>query len=502
MSRIRGIEVRVQKEVLQTRKYGLNEILKSKTEEPSDTKEDVEKQQISELLHKLPKLDKIFEVHRKIGEGTFSSVYLGSLRQHTALPASEKRWFAIKHLVPTAHPARIEHELRCLQDIGGRNNVIGVDLCLRHMDTIVFIMPYIPHKKFSEYVGDMDAGELRRYMRALLVALRHVHSFGVIHRDVKPSNFLYDRENGRYLLVDFGLAQRICPPEEGSKPPPPPAHCNNPKRPRDEQEDCMPSAKRMALDLSLGTKKNGNAVESAKLTPQSPKATFAPRINMPKENGAAGRCGCGGGAGCARCRCACAGAGAVCGWCAGRGAARAPRAGTQGFRPPEVLLKVPEQTTAVDMWACGVVLASALSARYPFFRAADDLAALAELADLLGTTRLRAAAEALGRRVVTSAQRRGVCLRRLCARLRRAHARAPHPAPAHAHAACEQCTLPPTQCLCRDETKKPEDFDSTLTIAGFPDSAFSLAARLLDPNPHTRISADEALRHPFLEEDD
>lgn len=75
-------------------------------------------EQICELLYKLPKLDKIFEVHRKIGEGTFSSVYLGSLRQHSSLLDKDKRWFAIKHLVPTAHPARIEHELRCLQDIG------------------------------------------------------------------------------------------------------------------------------------------------------------------------------------------------------------------------------------------------------------------------------------------------------------------------------------------------------------------------------------------------
>lgn len=49
----------------------------------------------------------------------------------------------------------------------------------------------------------MDAVELQRYMRALLTALRHVHSFGVIHRDVKPSNFLYDRENQRYLHVCY-----------------------------------------------------------------------------------------------------------------------------------------------------------------------------------------------------------------------------------------------------------------------------------------------------------
>lgn len=86
----------------------------------------------------------------------------------------------------------------------------------------------------------------------------------------------------------------------------------------------------------------------------------------------------------------------MCSACAGLGGARAPRAGTQGFRPPEVLLKSPRQGPAVDAWAAGVVLVSALTARYPFFRAGDDVAALAELADLLGTEPLQRAATALG----------------------------------------------------------------------------------------------------------
>lgn len=155
MSRIRGFEAKIQKEVLQTRRNGWNENHQKKNEEQSCcTKDDAEskqiflafdflnylysqrylrlrsrllvalkceriaEQQIAELLSKLPRLDRIFTVHRKIGEGTFSSVYLGSLRAHSPLPDSSKRWFAIKHLVPTAHPARIEHELRCLREIG------------------------------------------------------------------------------------------------------------------------------------------------------------------------------------------------------------------------------------------------------------------------------------------------------------------------------------------------------------------------------------------------
>ncbi|CAH0722095.1 unnamed protein product, partial [Brenthis ino] len=510
MSRIRGIEAgkvhKVQKASLQnleTRKNKCNETNKKKNDNSICYKGDVEKQQINELLHKLPKLDKIFDVHRKIGEGTFSSVYLGSLKQHAGLTEAEKPWFAIKHLVPTAHPARIEHELRCLQEMGGKHNVIGVELCLRHLDTIVFVMPYIPHRKFSEYVGDMDAEEVRQYMRALMVALKHVHSFGVIHRDVKPSNFLYDRDNKRYLLVDFGLAQRVC-----EEPAPPPAHlpalCPLPapaalsappagKRPRDEEE-LSPSAKRMALDLSLGAARAAPAPPA----PAALRRLALPKVQIPRQNmtktppppPAHWRGGGG---------CACAGAGGVCGACLARGGARAPRAGTQGFRPPEVLLKSPRQGAAVDAWAAGVVLASALAARYPLLRAPDDAAALAELADLLGTAALRRVAAALGRRLVTSSHRRGICLRKLVARLRGA---APAP-PAHgappAHAPpCAHCRLPLDGCLCLDETLPADRITPGVTIAGFPDSAFALAARLLDPDPRSRISAAEALEHPFL----
>lgn len=69
---------------------------------------------------------------------------------------------------------------------------------------------------FQEYVKDMDVTELKRYMRGLMIAVRKVHKFNIIHRDVKPSNFLYDRKRGKYLLVDFGLAQEYKPHVEQS----------------------------------------------------------------------------------------------------------------------------------------------------------------------------------------------------------------------------------------------------------------------------------------------
>jgi serine/threonine protein kinase len=55
----------------------------------------------------------------------------------------------------------------------------------------------------------MSLEDIKCYLRSLFDALAHVHAHGIIHRDVKPSNFLYDVKKRKGVLVDFGLAQVI-----------------------------------------------------------------------------------------------------------------------------------------------------------------------------------------------------------------------------------------------------------------------------------------------------
>jgi cell division control protein 7 len=50
-------------------------------------------------------------------------------------------------------------------------------------------------------------------MYSLFNALANVHKMGILHRDVKPTNFLYDTTNHTGFLVDFGLAQSVDHPE-------------------------------------------------------------------------------------------------------------------------------------------------------------------------------------------------------------------------------------------------------------------------------------------------
>jgi hypothetical protein len=100
--------------------------------------------------------------------------------------------------------------------------------------------------------------------------------------------------------------------------------------------------------------------------------------------------------------CGCAGRPRVCGACLELQHMHAARAGTPGFRPPEVLLKHAGQTTAIDLWAVGVILLCILSRSYPFFRAPDDLTALAELTVLFGSRAVKETAKRYGRRLLTS----------------------------------------------------------------------------------------------------
>ena len=112
--------------------------------------------------------------------------------------------------------------------------------------------------------------------------------------------------------------------------------------------------------------------------------------------------------------CACAGRPRVCGACLELQHMHAARAGTPGFRPPEVLLKHAGQTTAIDLWAVGVMLLCLLSRSYPFFRAPDDLTALAELTVLFGSQAVKEAARRYGRRLLTSQETEAKNLGLLC----------------------------------------------------------------------------------------
>jgi serine/threonine protein kinase len=59
--------------------------------------------------------------------------------------------------------------------------------------------------------AQMNPHQVHSFMTHLFSALEHCHSYGVLHRDVKPDNLLLDAQRSRLVLCDFGLSRQVAP---------------------------------------------------------------------------------------------------------------------------------------------------------------------------------------------------------------------------------------------------------------------------------------------------
>jgi len=146
-----------------------------------------------------------YRLVRVLGDGGMSTVYL-------AEQASLGREVALKLMRPEAledevSRRRFENETRTIARLR-HPNIVGIHDVGRSSDGLPwFTMPYLArgHLGQRDYAGKEDA--VRHILRALLDALEYAHGRGVVHRDVKPENVMFD-DGDRPLLTDFGIAQR------------------------------------------------------------------------------------------------------------------------------------------------------------------------------------------------------------------------------------------------------------------------------------------------------
>lgn len=147
-----------------------------------------------------------FEVLRPIGEGTVATVYLArepALGRLVALKVLAER-FARD---PTAQ-LRFEREARAAARVQ-HPNVAAVFRTGRTTGGAPFlVLPYVAGGSLEDRVaaaGRLSQAEVRRYVAQAAAGLAAAHRLGIVHRDVRPANLLYDRDTDRVLLTDFGL---------------------------------------------------------------------------------------------------------------------------------------------------------------------------------------------------------------------------------------------------------------------------------------------------------
>jgi serine/threonine protein kinase len=155
-----------------------------------------------------------YRVYKLLGSGAFCEVWLA---QDLNLP----RVVAAKTLKIGADPRRraqaleiLRRDAHVLTDLD-HPNIVRVYAWLPGRDHHYLVMQYVSGGSLADLLrseGPLDWQRAARYMADVGEGLVEVHGRGIVHRDVKPANILWDPPRDEALLTDFGVAARSSDP--------------------------------------------------------------------------------------------------------------------------------------------------------------------------------------------------------------------------------------------------------------------------------------------------
>ncbi len=152
-----------------------------------------------------------YRIHTKIGEGGMGVVY-------RAEDVLLNRPVAIKVMNPAEaqQPDFKGRFLREAQVASSLNHphIVQIYQLLEEDGSSFIVMEFVDgpslHRRLK-VAGKLPADEAIAIVRQVASALAAAHAQGLVHRDIKPGNIVFDR-SGKAKLLDFGLAKWRLPP--------------------------------------------------------------------------------------------------------------------------------------------------------------------------------------------------------------------------------------------------------------------------------------------------
>ncbi len=151
-----------------------------------------------------------YAIRRKIGEGGMGAVYEAvdeRLGRRVAL-----KFLSAGLLDSSDARARFAREARAISSLSHPN--IGVLYDLVETEEVAFlVLEYLPGgtlrrrlHRLAEENRQVPVLQAVDWAGQIAAGLAHAHRKGIVHRDVKPSNLMFDEED-RLKITDFGLAK-------------------------------------------------------------------------------------------------------------------------------------------------------------------------------------------------------------------------------------------------------------------------------------------------------
>ncbi|XP_075082002.1 putative serine/threonine-protein kinase At1g54610 [Nicotiana tabacum] len=158
------------------------------------------------LVGLVPKTADSYDKLAKVGQGTYSNVYKAKDRKSGKIVALKKVRF------DTSEPESVKfmaREIIILKKVDHPNIIKLEGLATSRMQYSLYLVFDFMESDLTKLInrteGKLTVPQVKRYMEQLLLGLQHCHERGILHRDIKGSNLLIDK-NGMLKIADFGLA--------------------------------------------------------------------------------------------------------------------------------------------------------------------------------------------------------------------------------------------------------------------------------------------------------
>ena len=149
-----------------------------------------------------------YRLERLLGKGGMGQVFL-------AHDLTLEREVAIKVLPPDVAQddqvvRRFQQEAKTAAKLD-HPNIIPIYRVESEGGLNYFVMKYISGTSLEDLLDKKEplpVPEIQRILWEAACALGHAHQRGVVHRDVKPANIMFDHD-GRVMLTDFGISKAL-----------------------------------------------------------------------------------------------------------------------------------------------------------------------------------------------------------------------------------------------------------------------------------------------------
>ncbi len=147
-----------------------------------------------------------YEVTGMIGVGGMASIWAaedGVLRRAVAIKVLAEQFAEQPRFVE-----RFAREARTAASLSGHPHVVTIYDVGEHAGRPFIVMEHLAGGTFADRMsaGRPARADVLRWLGEVAAALDFAHSSGVVHRDVKPRNLLFDGHD-RLVVADFGIAR-------------------------------------------------------------------------------------------------------------------------------------------------------------------------------------------------------------------------------------------------------------------------------------------------------